>query len=695
MASPMRKKRAWSTREDDAESKETAAFEASVAAAQDTAEKSGAFLSSAKEDLTDHKRWLHAQGVAVERDRQRHERWLQRQRDHRLALARKERTRRRRQLMRQRAVLATQQALVAGVVFVRSWIVFSALKVWAGLKYLVTSIAQGFAFVGRQAAAGVRWTASKLGRGIVFVGNQVAAGVRWTGSKLGLAVNQAGKQLSAGATWSGANARASVKAGGSALASGSSLVAAKTKRVSSAAGRSLGAGLSVAGAKGSVLAGATGGMAARGFARLATRASAASAAGKAGLVASYRWSKSHAAALGPAVYVRVAKFGREAERYARTRTAGARSAVRHDVSAPSPASVHVIEVYGPHEKDVQLFGGPANEPRTPQAEAQDDPRGAEVYGPFYEGFWVEGISPNEPRVLETDAPLFRPVVSRAETESAISLWAQGAAVRAKTLAMHARDLGVGANTWAWSQAGRAKSWAGAKPWAGGKRWASAKSWAKTLSWYRERDVDLSQMMIIAGAVLLVCGGLLVGGGLLMRAGARTAVAEVPQETFSGIAWTFNEPDLPLPDRAVFTLTGTPDSFLINGLSISGVNNADQSLFGLEGVLKPDVRRPELKLTLQVDKPATPAGEAGSQSMEIVPKDAVPAHAPFRLVFPFPPEAMSGEDGITVEEFFDSYGGLLLKLRYELDGAEKSVIQYLSPDLLKAQLEEVDAQAGDS
>ncbi|WP_141701662.1 hypothetical protein, partial [Methyloceanibacter marginalis] len=76
----MRKKRAWSTREDDAESKETAAFEATVAAAKDTAAKSGAFLSSANEDLTDHHRWLRAQSAAVERDRQRHERWLQRQR---------------------------------------------------------------------------------------------------------------------------------------------------------------------------------------------------------------------------------------------------------------------------------------------------------------------------------------------------------------------------------------------------------------------------------------------------------------------------------------------------------------------------------------------------------------------------------------------------------------------------------------
>ncbi len=72
---------------------------------------------------------------------------------------------------------------------------------------------------------------------------------------------------------------------------------------------------------------------------------------------------------------------------------------------------------------------------------------------------------------------------------------------------------------------------------------------------------------------------------------------------------------------------------------------------------------------------------------------MPTGANFRLVFPFPPEAMDGEDGITVEEYFESYGGVLLKLRYEVDGTQKSLIQYLPPDVLKAQLDEVSAEAG--
>lgn len=649
MASPMRKKRAWSTREDDAESQETAAFEATVAAAKDTAAKSGAFLSSAKEDLTDHQRWLRAQSAAVERDRHRHERWLQRQRDQRLAEAKKERVRRRRRLMRQRAMLATRQAIVAVLLFVRSWIAFAFAKIGAGFKFIGVSIARGFAYVGRQ----------------------IAAAARWTGARLGMAAHQAGRGLSTGTTWGGSMVGALAKAGGAALASGSALLASKTGRLSRSVGRSVGSGLSAFGAKGSSLAGVTGRSAARGASHLAAKASVLGGASKRGLASGYRWSKTRAALVLPAVYVGMAKFGRQAEHFARTRAAGAArtTAPAVIISPPPAASVHVLEVYGPHKDGAELFGRPANDAWTPEPEtAKAQQAVAEVYGPFLEGFRAEGVSLNEP------------VAARAGGESALSVWAQGAGARA---------AGLGA---------QARAWVGAQPWAKTEAWTGAKARAET--WARTKGIDLSQMMIIAGAVLLVCGGLLIGGGVLMRGGVRTTVADVAtEETFSGITWTFNEPSLPLPERAVFTLSGTPESFRINGLSVSGVNNSDQPLTGLQGVLKPDVQRPDLKLTLQVDTPAAPAGETERKTegdaMSVAADGTVPAQASFRLVFPFPPEAMGGEDGITVDEFFDSYGGLLLKLRYEIDGAEKSVIQYLAPDMLKAQLDEVSAQAGGS
>ena len=669
MASPMRKKRAWSTREDDAESKETAAFEASVAAAQDTAAKSGAFLSSAKEDLTDHNRWLRAQSAAVERDRQRHERWLQRQRDHRLALAKKERVRRRRQLLRQQAMLATRQAIAAGLLFIRSWIVFAFGRIGAGLQSLAAAIARGFVYVGRQIA-----------QGFVFGGQQIATGARWAGATLGMAASQTGRGVSAGSSFVASKTGQWSSAAGRSLGAGLSAAGTKGSMVAGATGRSLGAGLSAAGAKGSVLADATGRSASSGFSHLAAKASMLGAASKRGLANGYHWTRTRAAAAPPAVYTGMAKFGRQAEHFARTRSAGAERVHRPAAEAPTlpAASVHVIEVYGPHREGAALFGRAANDPWTPErAEAR---RAPEVYGPYYEEFWIDGASPNDPRADATEP---RAVASRADAESALSSWLDGAGARAGAAGAQARVIGARAKTWAESCIERAQSWAQSQDWA--------------QDFVQKRGYERSQMMIVAGAVLLVCGGLLIGGGLLMRAGAGpAAVADIaPEETFSGITWTFNEPDLPLPERAVFTLSGTPESFGINGLSVTGVNNSDQPLTGLAGVLKPDVQRPDLKLLLQVDKPKTQTGETESQAMAVVPKDTVPAHGSFHLVFPFPAEAMGGEDGITVDEFFDSYGGLLLKLRYEVEGAEKSVIQYLSPDLLKGQIDEVSAEAGGS
>jgi hypothetical protein len=208
------------------------------------------------------------------------------------------------------------------------------------------------------------------------------------------------------------------------------------------------------------------------------------------------------------------------------------------------------------------------------------------------------------------------------------------------------------------------------------------------------------MMIIAGALLLVCGGLLLGGGLFLRAGAGTTATATEttaaaEDEGAGIIWTFQDSDRPLPERAVFTLSGTPASFRINGLSVGGVNLSDQVLSAVSGVLKPDVKRPDLNLTLKVDTQAAPAGEGDAvvQGLDAVAAASVPAGAHFQLVFPFPPEAMGGEGGITVEDYFESYGGLLLKVRYEVDGTQKTVIQYLPPDVLRAQLDEVSAEAG--
>ncbi|MGH6734845.1 MAG: hypothetical protein ACRECX_02025 [Methyloceanibacter sp.] len=624
MASPMREKRAWSTQENDAESKETAAFEATVAAAKDTAAKSGAFLSTAKEDLTDHRRWLQAQTVAVERDRARHERWLQRQRDHRVAIARKERTRRRRQLMRQRALRAVQQAVWAAGLFVRSLVLLIVAKIVGAIRFVGSLIARGVAAVyagvrglvladARQAAAAARWTGAKVMALARWVGGVVSSGAEWSGTKAVASARAGGAALAVGSAVVAATAQSSARAGARGLAAGSSLMASRAGALGHSAGRSLGKGLSLAAIMGSGLADATAQTCRRGLAIASRQASAGAAAGKRGISAAYAWSKPRVQALAPALYVRIAKAGRQAERYARAAAARAKEAV--------PAR-----------------GAPS---------AGSQGAAVEIYGPFPDGYRINGVSLNEPLSVAAEAPVAPPV----ESENALSSWA-----------------------------GPSRAW---PSWA----WPS---WARS-SWARTRDVDLSQMMIIAGAVLLVCGGLLLGGGLILRAGAGTQQA-AEEEMEAGISWTFEEPDRPLPERAVFTLSGTPASFRINGLKISGINESDQPLTSVQAVLKPDVQRPALKLTLQVDKAgvAIDDGDDQAQSLEVVPEHTVPPHAPFRLVFSFPPEAMDGEDGITVEEFFESYGGLVLNLTYEIDGNRKSLIQYLPPQMLRSQLDEVAA-----
>ncbi|MEZ5828544.1 MAG: hypothetical protein R3D01_09315 [Hyphomicrobiales bacterium] len=603
----MREKRVWSTRENDAESKETAAFEATVAAAKDTAAKSGAFLSTAKSDLTDHHRWLQAQSVAVERDRMRHERWLQRQRDQRVAIARKERTSRRREIARQQALLTVQQALYTAALFIRSLVLLLVAKIAAGIKFMVAQIAAFFV---------------------------------WFGGKVG-----------AGAAWGGAKLSTSARAGGSALAAGSSVVAAK------------------AGVIGAAAAGATGRSAARGFAVASAKASAFAGASKQHLAAGYAWGKSQISAAAPQVSMRVAEARRQMGQFARAGAAQAGGVLaRRTAAAPnSEAQAAAVEIYGPHLAGAEIDGRPANEPWTPppvealvSLASAPEPE-PEVYGPFYEGFWVGGVSPNEPRVPALPAVEPAPVAPRVETENA--LWSR---VRSSS-----DRLGV----WA----AQAREWA-----------------AQTGLLTRTRDADLSQMLIIAGAVLLVCGGLLLGGGLIMRFGTGTASASLAsEEADAGIAWSFDDPDRPLPERAVFTLSGTPESFRINGLSVSGTNLSGHVLTDVSGVIKPDVRRPELKLTLKIDKKAVATkgdGDADGQSFDIVAANTVPPHAPFRLVFEFPPEAMDGADGITMEDFFEAYGGLVLKLRYEVDGTERSLIQYLSPEMLRSQLDEVSASA---
>lgn len=203
--------------------------------------------------------------------------------------------------------------------------------------------------------------------------------------------------------------------------------------------------------------------------------------------------------------------------------------------------------------------------------------------------------------------------------------------------------------------------------------------------------DLSQMLIIAGALLLVCGGLMLGGGLMLR--AKTPAPLVAASASEPIAWLFEHPSLPIDERSVFVFDATPDGLRIKGFAIGGVNLSEETLGALGGVIKPDVRDQDLDLALSVEKLEGDAdGAQSAQSMAVLAEGAIPPQAPFRLVYLFPAEGANG--GLTSQQVISTYGGVLLKVHYEMDGKQKSFIQYLPTSLLDEQLAEILAAAKD-
>jgi len=198
--------------------------------------------------------------------------------------------------------------------------------------------------------------------------------------------------------------------------------------------------------------------------------------------------------------------------------------------------------------------------------------------------------------------------------------------------------------------------------------------------------DLSQMLIIAGALLLICGGLMLGGGLMLR--AKTPAPLVAASASEPIAWLFEHPSLPLDERSVFVFDPTPDGLRIKGFAIGGVNLSEETLGALGGVIKPDGRDQDLDLALSVEKLEGDAD--GTQSVAVLAEGAIPPQAPFRLVYLFPAEGANG--GLTSQQAISTYGGVLLKVHYEMDGKQKSFIQYLPTPLLEEQLAEILAAA---
>ena len=150
MVSPMREKRVWPPQDKDADGETAAAFEAAVAVVKETVVRSGEVLVSAKEDLSNHQRWLKVQTAAVEADRERHARWLQRQRERQEAIERREKRRARRRARRQAAARSLKDGVAAAVFAVRS-------TVWR----LFATIAAGLNAIDATALNGVRWIGAR------------------------------------------------------------------------------------------------------------------------------------------------------------------------------------------------------------------------------------------------------------------------------------------------------------------------------------------------------------------------------------------------------------------------------------------------------------------------------------------------------------------------------------------------------
>jgi hypothetical protein len=190
------------------------------------------------------------------------------------------------------------------------------------------------------------------------------------------------------------------------------------------------------------------------------------------------------------------------------------------------------------------------------------------------------------------------------------------------------------------------------------------------------------MLIIAGALLLVSGALMLGGGFLLRGGKPAIAAASATEP---IAWLFEHSNLALDERSVFTFATTPEGPRVTGFAIGGVNMSDQNLEAVTGVIKPDQEAKDIKLALRLIPSEEQPGE-GKMFEPGVP-GAIPPQGQFALVVAFPENG-----GVTPDRVVSALGGVILRVRYEVAGTERSFIQYLSPSFLEQQLAEIAGEA---
>jgi hypothetical protein len=539
MASP---KRSWPPNR-ETEGETAAAFEAAVAVVKASVARSGEVLSSAKEDLNDHQRWLKAQAAAVESDRERLAKWLQRQRERQEAHERREQTRARRSAKRQAVVHAVRDR-IAGALF----------AVRAGVLGTVAAVTGGLNAIDSTAANGLRW----IGHGLRNATFATVATVQHAGQASGRSIRGgvlfAASGVAAGAARAGSQIQRAAPALGNVAARGYGLVAASRQRVSDAIGP----------------------RAEESVRRLAGRAGTLSRVARETLAPVLSSAAARAHALAPTLSDRAGAV---------TRAAG-----------------------------------------------------------------------------ETIAPILASAAARAQA-LAPSLSGRMAAAGAVAGA-HLRRAGDGARSLL------------ARPETSAEAGENALSLPNRIG-----RLDLSQMLIIAGALLLVSGALMLGGGFLLRGGKPEVAAA---STTEPIAWLFEHGNLALEERSVFTFITTPEGLRVTGFAIGGVNMSERNLDAVTGVIKPDNQAKDIKLAMQLIPAEGQPGEI--TTLEPGAPGAIAPQEQFALVFAFP------ENGVPPDRVLSEFGGVMLRVRYQDAGTEKSFIQYLSPAFLEQQLAEITGAA---
>lgn len=673
MASSMREKRTWPP-QDKEDRAESIAFEQTVAVVRETVARSGQVLSSAKEDLTDHQRWLRDQAAAVQADRARHDRWLQRQRERQEAFERREQARLRRGQRRQRAVQAVTGTISAVALSISSAVLLVVSKTVGGLNYIDALAASGIKWVGRQIRDSSLYVAKQVRDAVRYVANLAARGASWTGRTTGDIVRATGRASSAAFSFVAAKVGTSAQATGRGLSSGLSFVGSKTSAMGRSTGKALAAGSSAAAVKGAAMA--------RSTSRALSAGSSFAAANSVVLARSTGSALSKGAAF---TVTNATTLARETGRIASASFAWTSTKV-HEIAPPVERFLSVcFEGIGARATDLSRAAGKGlsagSSVVATKTAAFTRSAGAALAPTFA---WMRANAyAVAPSVAERIGRA-RLIAHKFAREGAASLRTRFAsAMPARTplpasAEMEAEKGGIGA-----SQADVLSP--------------PLPATENALSLPRHiGGLELGQMLIVTGTVLLVLGCLMLGGGLVLRAGTPAQVAPTSSpESPDSLVWFFEAKDRPLAERSIFIFTGTPEGVRIKGFSISAENKSDQPLTGVSGILKPDVEGPDMPLSVTIDMPKGEASLAHPPEASAAEANAagiVPAHSVFRLIFPFPEEPGLEQQGVTPEEVVHTFGGLMLKVHYDVAGKEKAFMHYLSPAMLKEQLSEIEASA---